>query len=84
MIQRMAASAVFAGFAAGLLALGLRREERLLFRPGGAHGRVMFQQRFVNFRQTLEDGRVGHQVLAHLQEGAVPDVFVGRFPEMHP
>ena len=49
---------------------GRGREERLELRPDGAQRRIVFQQGFVNFRQSFEDGGVGGQLLAHLHEGA--------------
>jgi len=49
--------------------LGWRRQERTEFLVDVAESRVVNEQGFVNFRQALEDCRIGGQVLARFDEG---------------
>ena len=58
--------------AAGLGQFRLRLEERLQLVPDGAQGFVMHQKGLVDFRQPLENGCVGREVFAHLNECPAP------------
>lgn len=45
-------------------------EEGLELRPDDAQGVIVFEERFIHFGETFENGGVGHELLALLHEGA--------------